>query len=647
MVLAAPAEAAPTWLPPVTVVPPSAGDAADTEVASNDGGQAIGVWVKLDASAPGCCYRVTYIQHSPGGGFSAPKPLSPEGINADQPDVGIDSAGTATVVWSDFDGASNKIKAVTVDAGGNAGMVQTLSTDGLSPRVAVAAGGGAVATFLEGGRIRGAVRAPGATNFDPSVPVSLIGTVEQGDVVADAAGDTLAAWIRNGVVEASRRPAGGAFQSMADTVSATAGNSNVVLAMTPNGRTTAMWAHAAPNEVQFAERTITPDFASGSWSPAGRASPAGISATSPSVALDDNNRAVAVWRATDAGNDLVQSATRESGASFTGYQPLSGTNAVGFASHVDIAPDGTAVAIWVGKSGAQPAIQAARRPPGGMFGAVDDLDLGNSTSDPSLTLFNPMLALDDQGNAVAVWSRFRFSPPPPMGSDVNEWSVLAAGYDAAPPTLSAVSIPSSGSVGAEIGMAAAASDRWSPFTIAWSFGDGVGASGGAVSHAFGAAGAFGVTVTATDAVGNASSAGGQVLVSPVQRPFTPRIDSTVQSKWGFDQRTGKRFFLFRLRVVAPPKKSVAQLRCRGRRCPFQSRRFTRIRHRAITLYKNISAAKVVKKRNRRFHAGQVVQLRVTAPGYIGKVVKYKLTRRRQPVGKVLCLPPGVTKPQKC
>ena len=63
---------------------------------------------------------------------------------------------------------------------------------------------------------------------------------------------------------------------------------------------------------------------------------------------------------------------------------------------------------------------------------------------------------------------------------------------------------------------------------------------------------------------------------------------------------------------------MAQLRCPGRRCPFQSRRFTRIRKGSITLYKLVSAAKVVKRKNRRFRARQTVQLRITAPGYIGR-----------------------------
>ena len=216
-------------------------------------------------------------------------------------------------------------------------------------------------------------------------------------------------------------------------------------------------------------------------------------------------------------------------------------------------------------------------------------------------------------------------------------------------------MPPSGEPGAAIGMAAAASDRLSPIAFAWNFGDGQTGAGPAVTHAFGSAGAFNVNVTVTDAVGNATSATRPVLITAPQitppplipPPVTPRIDSTVQSKWGFDRRTGKRFYLFRLKIVAPPAGAAAQLRCSGRRCPFQSRRFTRIRNGSMTLYKSIKASKVVEKENRRFRARQTVQLRITAPGFIGKVVKYKLERREQPAGRVLCLPPGTDKPAKC
>ena len=108
-------------------------------------------------------------------------------------------------------------------------------------------------------------------------------------------------------------------------------------------------------------------------------------------------------------------------------------------------------------------------------------------------------------------------------------------------------------------MAAAATDRWSPVNVRWSFGDGATASGAAVTHAFGGPGSFTVGVTARDAVGNASSTTRNVLVTRPSPSSTPRIDSTVQSNWGFDPRATTKFRLLRLKVVAPPKGSAAQL----------------------------------------------------------------------------------------
>ncbi len=135
-----------------------------------------------------------------------------------------------------------------------------------------------------------------------------------------------------------------------------------------------------------------------------------------------------------------------------------------------------------------------------------------------------------------------------------------------------------------------------------------------------------------------------VLVSG--RGGTRRIDSTVQTRWAFDAATGKRFLLLRLRVKDVPKGGAVQIRCAGKKCPYKSKRKTKRRKGDITIFKNRSANKAVKSKDRRFRAGQTVQIRVTAPDHIGKVVKFKLKRRKDAVGKVLCLPLGKTKPQK-
>jgi hypothetical protein len=120
----------------------------------------------------------------------------------------------------------------------------------------------------------------------------------------------------------------------------------------------------------------------------------------------------------------------------------------------------------------------------------------------------------------------------------------------------------------------------------------------------------------------------------------------VQTKWAYDAATGKRFVLLRLKVVKPPKGAAVQIRCSGKKCPYKSKRSTKRRKGDITMFKLKRPAKAAKSRDRRFRARQRIQVRVTAPGYIGKVVKFKLKRRKDPVGNVRCLPLGETKPRK-
>ncbi len=44
--------------------------------------------------------------------------------------------------------------------------------------------------------------------------------------------------------------------------------------------------------------------------------------------------------------------------------------------------------------------------------------------------------------------------------------------------------------------------------------------------------------------------------------------------------------------------------------------------------------------------GQTVELRVTAPNYLGKVVRYRIGVRAIPGGTTLCLRPGESRPRR-
>ena len=62
-----------------------------------------------------------------GGSFGAPQTLSDPGEDALEPQIAVDSTGTAIVVWERFDGANLRVQAAVRPAGGSFGAPQTLS----------------------------------------------------------------------------------------------------------------------------------------------------------------------------------------------------------------------------------------------------------------------------------------------------------------------------------------------------------------------------------------------------------------------------------------------------------------------------------------------------------------------------------------
>jgi hypothetical protein len=124
----------------------------------------------------------------------------------------------------------------------------------------------------------------------------------------------------------------------------------------------------------------------------------------------------------------------------------------------------------------------------------------------------------------------------------------------------------------------------------------------------------------------------------------PVVGSPVQSRWDV---AGRKLFLLRLRVVRPPAGATARLTCDGKLCPFRARSATKVRNGAITLFGDLKARKAARKRARRFHAGEELELRITARGFVGKSVRFKLQKGRIPAGKISCVQPGAKRAGRC
>ncbi len=168
---------------------------------------------------------------------------------------------------------------------------------------------------------------------------------------------------------------------------------------------------------------------------------------------------------------------------------------------------GGVILVWL-DGDAQRQVTAARRTSSGTWTTPVPLSVAGSQT------WNPGVAADPHGDAVAVWQR----------AVEGDAQYEAVGLDGSSPVLGTPVIPATAYAGKPVAFAASPTDAWSAVSTTWSFGDGVSSAGTNVTHAFATGGTYTVTVTATDAVGNGTSTTGQVAV--IGKPVLSEVKVT-------------------------------------------------------------------------------------------------------------------------
>jgi PKD domain len=261
----------------------------------------------------------------------------------------------------------------------------------------------------------------------------------------------------------------------------------------------------------------------GSW-PAPATTPETVGAATSSflggarafVAAAGTQYVAAVWSSFPPLSVAVTS--RSAGGSWSVPKTLSGTNGATLPSLAG-SPSGAAVVGWV-ETGGTFREQAAIRAPDGTISDGTDL---SGDQDIYSVLDGLGTGVDDQGNAVVGWVSH-------TGADSSVgYRVHIRGFDGSGPQLNALSIPATGTPATPLPFSVSPLDVWSGVAgTAWSFGDGATASGTSVTHAF-AAGTHTVSVTATDTLGNASSAARSVS-TPAPKDTTAPVLTHVKVK---------------------------------------------------------------------------------------------------------------------
>ena len=96
----------------------------------------------------------------------------------------------------------------------------------------------------------------------------------------------------------------------------------------------------------------------------------------------------------------------------------------------------------------------------------------------------------------------------------------------------------------------------------------------------------------------------------------------------------------RLRVRDAPTGAKVTVRCLGKR------KRCRLKRRSVTVRAD-GTANLRRLVRRRLRPRTTLEVRIVAPNAIGKVIRYPIRRRRPPVSRTLCLPPGAKRPSRC
>ena len=642
--------AAPAWIAQADLTA-TGENASVPAVAMNGAGDAVAAWQR----ASGTGFVAQASLRDAGTNFSTPLALGPAGFEVlGTPHAAIDGAGNAIVVWQQFDGTGTNtvVQAAIRPAGGAFGAPLALSAPGAAavhPRVAMNAAGDAIVVWERALVVQAAVRPAGA-GFSAPVDVSAAGLMSPLPRAAlDGAGNATVVWTQAGpagtTVQVATRPAGGAFSAAVD-LSPPGNASSGQVAANGAGEAVAVWTHADAASNTIVQASTRPP--GGEFSAPAGLSVAGQNAIDPHVAIDAAGDALAIWSRFDGSTRVVQSATRPAGAAFGAPADLSLAGAEARDPTVSANTAGDLVAAWQRSDGSNTIVQAAVRRAGAGFGATIDLSAAGRDA------VAPQLGIDADGDAIALWQR----------SDGSHAIVQAAGYDGAGPQLRGLNVPATAIRDAAATYSLSPLDVWSPVTSTqWSFGDGTSATGASVSHVFAAAGDHAVTVTATDALGNATSALRVVVVSappppdgrtPVTPPpppppppppaactnCAPRLPK-LNVAIGFDAHVTRRYTVLTKLVVQPAVAgSAIHVRCTGRGCPFKTRTRTISRSaRRLDLTTLVRRAKL--------RRGAQIAVRVTKPNTVGASATIGVRDRKRPRRVVRCLFPGDPVPAPC
>jgi hypothetical protein len=390
------------------------GDAYYPQVAMDASGNALAIWSQSD----GLRYNIRASRYTAGIGWGTPELVEHEdGGDALYPQIAFDSDGNALAAWEQYDlphgvsGATGSIWSNRYVSGQGWGVpepIETLANHAALPRIAMDPSGNAMAVWWQENAV--GVRQPWANRYSVGLgwgTAELLGPANgmayATDVAIDPNGNAMAIWTQYHddlkYLWSNRYTAGLGWGTAVKVVSAPSKVSTPHLQLDGQGNAMAVWS--SPYDLKHDAVWVSRFTLAGGWGAPVALDPNWVThRTEPTIALDANGNALALWSALTVvpGGQVVRASRYTAGASWSSAEIMSGS----LASQPAVVMHGrTALAIWSEqeRSGLT-GIASRSYVPGTGWGSYVEVQ---PTEPP--TNANQQLACDGNGNALAVWTR--------------------------------------------------------------------------------------------------------------------------------------------------------------------------------------------------------------------------------------------------
>ncbi len=230
-------------------------------------------------------------------------------------------------------------------------------------------------------------------------PVDLAsGNLAAEQAVVTPRGETIAAWIvfssTGSKIQTAVRPAAGSFGPPADLIPFVEGVENLDLTADPAGNSILTWRGVVDALKDDIRLYYSYRPAGGVFTAPQEVTGAGIHVALPTTAMDTGGNALTTFVRSPGGDGHLTYVFRPAGGQYAEQQEI--TSFAAAFPRVEFTSDGTAIAAWTTNIGG--AVQAARRPAGGDFGAIEPV------SASGVNVVQEAVAAG--GRALLAWQRY-------------------------------------------------------------------------------------------------------------------------------------------------------------------------------------------------------------------------------------------------